>query len=351
MTAVEAPGGAFGDARVPQPSDVCAGLVTYGERSALWCPVVDVLLARGLQVIVVDNGAGPVSAGLLRRRAARGDIHVRRMGRNTGTAAAFGALLEIAGSVGGPFLWILDDDVVPAYDAVDRLLDAWTALGGGHRPSTLALVANRTGRGGYFGHLTRGAGASQAFPHPSSFLNVDVLRSVRRAAARWSSPRRACNLVPMPYGPYGGLFMHQALYRTITPRRELVLYEDDAELTFRMTCAGVDLVMVRDAELMDADPSWSSARGSAFFRTLLTNAGPQAHYAVRNRAWFESAYYGRRGLRRGVNEIVVRSALLASCRSVDDMRELRRLSQRMRDGAAGRLGVLPGSELGEERVR
>ncbi|MEM8558155.1 MAG: glycosyltransferase [Bacteroidota bacterium] len=106
---------------------VCALVVTYNRRALL----ADTLVALAAQtrapdhVLVVDNASMDGTAALLADRFPETE-HLR-LDRNTGSAGGFHAGLahtHAAMHHGEPFdfVWVMDDDVVPAPDCLARLL-------------------------------------------------------------------------------------------------------------------------------------------------------------------------------------------------------------------------------------
>lgn len=75
------------------------------------------------RVIVVDNGSSDGTEAMLREKwGARVDVYV--LAKNVGAAGGFNAGMRIAYQEGADFLWVMDDDVIPAPDALEKLVDA-----------------------------------------------------------------------------------------------------------------------------------------------------------------------------------------------------------------------------------
>lgn len=80
------------------------------------------------RVIVVDNGSSDGTEAMLREKwGARVDVYVLQ--QNVGAAGGFNAGMRIAYQAGADFLWVMDDDVIPAPDALEKLVEADQFLG------------------------------------------------------------------------------------------------------------------------------------------------------------------------------------------------------------------------------
>jgi len=75
------------------------------------------------RVIVVDNGSSDGTEAMLREKwGPRVDVHI--LSQNIGAAGGFNAGMRIAYQEGADFLWVMDDDVIPAPDALEKLVEA-----------------------------------------------------------------------------------------------------------------------------------------------------------------------------------------------------------------------------------
>lgn len=75
------------------------------------------------RVIVVDNGSSDGTDAMLREKwGGRVDTYV--LSKNVGAAGGFNAGMRIGYQEGADFLWVMDDDVIPAPDALEKLIEA-----------------------------------------------------------------------------------------------------------------------------------------------------------------------------------------------------------------------------------
>jgi GT2 family glycosyltransferase len=117
---------------------VVAVVVTYNRRELLRECLESVLGQSRApdHVLVVDNASDDGTAELL---AGHGDrIEVLRMPRNEGSSGGFHAGIARAAARGDDWLWVMDDDTIPAPDALEKLLDSRKRLNGLPQPSILA---------------------------------------------------------------------------------------------------------------------------------------------------------------------------------------------------------------------
>jgi GT2 family glycosyltransferase len=163
------------------------------------------------RLVVVDNASSDGTGDMLRAEHPQAEVVTLR--ENTGGAGGFHAGVEAAYRGGPRWIWLIDDDTVPAPDALERLLDAPWARAGVPAPSILASRVNWTdGR-----------------PHP---MNRPTLR--RRDLGALVTAARA-GLVPLRASTFVScLIAGDAVTRHGLPRREFFLQADDIEFTARV---------------------------------------------------------------------------------------------------------------------
>jgi GT2 family glycosyltransferase len=109
-------------------SAVWAVVVTW-NRQALLQQCLTALMAQTRPcdgILVVDNASDDGTEAML--EAWRDRITVLRLDRNTGGAGGFNAGMRAAMEGGADRIWLMDDDVLPAADALERLLETEAAL-------------------------------------------------------------------------------------------------------------------------------------------------------------------------------------------------------------------------------
>jgi GT2 family glycosyltransferase len=284
-------------------SPVCAVTVTYGERFALLSAALRGAVAAGVaEIVVAANGVGGDYARQIDRLAAEIGVpmiivHLTvNLGSASGFAAALRAALERSTS---PFLWLLDDDNRPAPEALGALREAFESVAG---PEPLALCSLRVDRPN---HRRAAAGdAEGAFPPRSNIMGFDWRRfpaqAMRRLRAARPPPTRTSPshfpiAVAIPWGPYGGLFLHRRTLAAIGyPNEAFRLYGDDTEFTNRILRKGGSLFLAPRSRIDDLEKSWTegAAPERFFIHRLLAAQSPRRLYlSVRNDVFFTSRYW------------------------------------------------------------
>lgn len=261
---------------------VVAVTVTYGERLELLQAVAKRVLAdsRIGHWVIVTNGVTPNAVAKI---AALGErVVIRSFPTNVGSAPAYATGIEAAIEHDADWVWLLDDDNLPAPEALERLLVAYQALRRDDADSTGIAVC------GYREHI-HGPQIGQGPRAASSFLGFDLRGSLLRL-----SRRRPALPAPLPQAtaiaiaPYGGLLLPRGLIaRAGLPDARFVLYADDTEYTDRIVRAGGKLYVVRDALITDLQPSWQQ-RSSLLRAWLDEPDSARVYYGVRNEVWFDS---------------------------------------------------------------
>lgn len=317
--------------------------LTYGDR----LEYLEELLARAFRekdiarAIVVSNASVAELDQLFMLWPNR--VQVIELDSNTGSANGYYVGIEAALKTGCEYIWLMDDDNAPTPGAFpllkQRLLDCIQRHGEdrtavlGFRPEHQADVA---------------AGVPTRFitPPRSSYFGFHVHQLPYKLWRRtpWGKPKQRAvePLLELPFAYYGGLLAHRRLIERIgLPRRELVLYADDTEYTFRISAAGGHLYLVPEAGLDDLESSWNvKRRTSNIYETyLLGSSDLRAYYAARNQAWFDKNLWVRSPLMYRFNRWVFLRLLHFFARRHGREGRLELLLRAIRDGEAGALGM------------
>jgi GT2 family glycosyltransferase len=264
-----------------QSSRVVAVTVTYGDRFHLIQAVAKHVLAdaRIALWVIVTNGVTPELA--LRIEAIDARVIRRGLPANMGSAPGYALGIKAAMECDADWIWLLDDDNLPAPDALERLLAAHEALSRDAPPASGIAVC------GYRDHI-HGAQIRNGRRAPSSFFGFH-LRTWMQRLLRHGQPRSAQPPRPVAaaLAPYGGLLLPRALIaRAGLPDPRFVLYADDTEYTDRIVRGGGKLYVVGDALIADLSPSWQ-ARRSLLRAWLDEPDNARVYYGARNEAWFD----------------------------------------------------------------
>ena len=117
---------------------VCAVVVTYNRRELLR-ECLEAVTGQSRvpdTVLVVDNASTDGTLDMVRDRFP--SVEVVALPENEGSSGGFHEGMKAAIERGVDWLWVMDDDTIPAQDALEKLLDAPSQLNGMPQPSLLA---------------------------------------------------------------------------------------------------------------------------------------------------------------------------------------------------------------------
>lgn len=241
---------------------VTAVVVTYNRKALLR----ECLAALGAQtrpcdrVLVVDNASADGTPEVVRGEFPAADLLV--LPENAGGAGGFHAGLRDAHADGADWMWLMDDDTIPAPTALAELLDAPDALEGLPRPLLLASKVVWTD-----GRL-----------HPMN------LSGLGRDAAHFIE---GCgrHLVPLRTATFVSLLVHRSAVDEFgLPLAHYFIWSDDIEYTARITRARPQagyLVPSSVAEHRTKTPHTAvSDTGGRFYFHVRNSL-----YMLRSRAW------------------------------------------------------------------
>ncbi|KUM39590.1 glycosyltransferase [Pseudomonas sp. EpS/L25] len=317
--------------------------VTYGNRLRYLEQLITRTLAERSvhQVIVVSNAATVPLDGLEARWP--GQVKVIALSENTGSANGYAEALDAALASDTSHIWMMDDDNAPLGDALNILHRQLDQLGRQYGNDKVAVLGYRP---------TQQADIAQCIPtrmitQPrSSYFGFHVARIPYKIWRRtpWGRPRGGAPaaLVELPFAPYGGMLAHRSLYERIgLPLRELVLYSDDTEYTYRITQGGGKLFMVTGAELEELEHSWNIKENTSNVYQNYLKAGSdfRAYYAARNQAWFDKNVWASSRPMYRLNRYVFHTLLKLFARDDQSRQRLALIRRAVADGETGALGI------------
>jgi GT2 family glycosyltransferase len=260
-------------------SPVCVVIVTF-NRKALLLEALSAVYGQTVQpaaVLVVDNASTDGThkaleeAGFTHRD---GFEHVI-LERNIGGAGGFKEGVRRA--VGYPWVWLMDDDTIPASDALEVMLDSWDRFPPDKKP---ALLSSKV-------VWTDGA------LHPTN------VPSLRRMGA---DPQTAiialeAGAIPVRVATFVSLLLDgRSIAAHGLPFGDYFIWNDDVEYTARILREGLG-VLVPKSIVLHKTPR----------RQGMMEATPERYYyQVRNVIWMITRSYGWAALERlkiGVNLI------------------------------------------------
>jgi len=326
------------------PHETVLVTVTYADRihylEELLCRAFD---TEGVASAVVVSNASRSDLRLLQQTWGP-RIRIISLPENTGSANGYAVGIQTALDAGARYVWLMDDDNAPRPGALNALHRVLTNLANEYGADQAAVLGFRPD---HQADIAAGVSASRAVPLRSSFLGFHYRQTpfkIWRRLGRRSKNVAAATQVSLPYAPYGGLLAARQLIERIgLPKRDLVLYADDTEYTWRITGSGGVIALVTTALLDDLEGSWNlkDRYPNAFVGWLQGGTDFRAFYASRNQAWFDKNVWAASRLEYRLNQVLYMALLtFFSIRTRSRVR-LRLLKHAIRQGHASALGVEP----------
>jgi GT2 family glycosyltransferase len=167
-------------------------------------------------LIIIDNAStdGTV-ARLLEKWSDRAKVHV--LSRNIGAAGGFSAGLRIAYAEGADFIWVMDDDLIPSPDALEKLMAADATLRAVEKSYAYLVSCPRTPEG----EVTN-------VPDIHPLLNRD-------GYAAWPELLEH-GLIPVARAAFTSILLpRRCLEIHGLPIRQMFIWGEDTEFTMRVT--------------------------------------------------------------------------------------------------------------------
>ena len=98
------------------------------------------------RVMVIDNASTDDTLDVLRAFASAG-VEVHSLSKNLGAAGGFNAGMHLGHQTGADFVWVMDDDVIAAPDALAELLQAYEVLDGAGVEAPFVISTARSPQG------------------------------------------------------------------------------------------------------------------------------------------------------------------------------------------------------------
>ncbi len=236
-------------------------VVTHNRRALL----AECLAALSTQtrpldrLLVVDNASSDGTSAMVRAR--HPDVDLLELPRNVGSSGGFHEGLKAAHVGVAEWIWLMDDDTIPAVDALEQLLVAPLALDGLPPPLLLSSRALWTD-----GTL-----------HPMNIPGLERRRPelVIRAAERGLMPVRATTFVSL-------LVHRDAVERHGLPLAHFFIWSDDIEYTGRILRDGTGYLVPGSVvchKTRTAHTALSDSGGRFYFHVRNTL------YMIRGRSW------------------------------------------------------------------
>lgn len=238
------------------------------------------LLAQSRQpdiIYIVDNASMDGTAEQLRDCGYMEDprIRYRRMSQNLGGAGGFRKGMECAFQDGYDYLWIMDDDVEPKPNALERMIPfVWR--------DDISALAN----------LKIDSVGNVQYCHLGSITWSPFRDLVKPLLPSDYENKRS---IDMQFSSFVGLLVsRRAIEQVGLPNSDFFIHCDDFEYCVRLLDAG-KIVLIPDSVIIHNSPREITARK----RFLMLSAAPQTvrascfqYYGNRNRTWTVKEYSG-----------------------------------------------------------
>jgi rhamnopyranosyl-N-acetylglucosaminyl-diphospho-decaprenol beta-1,3/1,4-galactofuranosyltransferase len=290
---------------------VAAVVVTYNRPTELKM-VVAALRGQSYppEVIIVFDNGGPLAATDILRDCSQA-VNVIRSAENLGGAGGFAGGLRHALTMGVDWIWLMDDDAVPAPEALSLLLAA------------LPEIPERTG-----------ALCSAVREHGA------LARQHRRHFNRWIGRERPISLmmydesrVEIDTGSFVGfLVLARAVREVGLPSADFFLAYDDTDFSLRLQDAGWRLWLVPGSVIEHLR--------SKGVRLSASDFGMKHYFNSRNRI-FVKRRYAKLSYIAALGGVGVACLLWLLARGLQRPASLRVLMRAVTDGIYCRLGPFP----------
>ncbi len=323
--------------------NICVLIVTYSNR---WQFLEQVLkrvtsLENVTNIVVVDN-ASTYSVAQNCSSLQDQRIHVITNVENEGSAGGYKAGLEyFTTQTSANFVWLLDDDNMPATDALIKLTEQWDAIPGSENQK--ALFSLRPDRKQHV-MIAQGEDATRFYRVPNSFMGFNVFRAplnkyykLRDRFVRRNQIKRNATV---PYAPYGGVFMHKEMISLIGyPKAEFFVYADDSEYTYRITEKGGKIWLIPGSEITDIDKSYGITYKRQFWRSIFLDLWSfRTYYQVRNSVYFYDQTNVSNRMIYGLNKWLFLSGQWLMSKLSNKQANYKKLLKAIHDGLTGSLG-------------
>jgi GT2 family glycosyltransferase len=277
--------------------EVTVVTVTYGDRWHLLKQVLAACFDGGADhAVVVINGKSTSTVSVI-NQTFPGRTSITQLDHNGGSAVGFFEGIQKAMKEGAEFILLLDDDNSVEIDTIAKLMKAFQEKIPQTGRDRLCVVGCRLRNS--LNSLMRKIPPSE-LQMRSIFLDFDLSYTLSRIISRTYCTKNARKLmleshnsafVQRATAPYGGMFFHRSLIdRYGYPNRRFALYQDDLEFTRRVTSKGGEIWFVKDAYIVDIEPSWcvTKERKTPFEVWLNLGSDMRVYYTARNKAYIET---------------------------------------------------------------
>ncbi|MEQ7802513.1 glycosyltransferase [Pedobacter sp. ASV1-7] len=323
--------------------NICVLIVTYSNR---WRFLEQVLkrvttLKNVTDIIVVDNASAySVTQNCNSLQDER--ITVITNEENQGSAGGYKVGLEyFMTKTSASFVWLLDDDNMPAPDALDKLTIEWDNVPGDDQQK--ALFSLRPDRKQHV-MISQGEDAMRFYMVANSFMGFNLfktpLNQYYKLRDRLFQRSQIKKNAKLPYAPYGGMFFHKQIIDLIGyPEADFFVYADDSEYTYRITRKGGQIWLIPGSTITDIDKSYGITYKRHFWRSIYLDLWSfRTYYQIRNSVYFYDQVNVSNRLVYGFNKWLFLSGQWFISKLTAKQDNYRKFLKAIHDGLTGSLG-------------
>jgi len=256
------------------PFNVSVCTLTYGERKRFLFQVVDRLLLQNFsEIYIYCNGISLSNLNDIKKKYNKENITILYSKNNQGSAGGYHELLRyINKNDNSDYVLLLDDDnLVPknCHEIITNLKIKKNQLFSFHRSDRmLAKLVKELKK------------PEKIIGSANSFLGRDFFSLFKNSESTYQG-----DLAAVPYG--GLLLSRESLETGVLPRRELYLYADDYEYTYRLISEfDFEVVFSEVFIIEDLEKSYHLKKGKRLLNNRYSHASNiQLYYSVRNNTW------------------------------------------------------------------
>jgi len=202
-------------------------------------------------------------------------IHYVRMHENTGGAGGFYEGVKRGYEKGYDWLWLMDDDAEPQINTLERLFEVNRKLLGKHHNVLCPLILAEEGR-------------IQNYHHKkvNRWLGTETPAILFTKLEDLSKFTLQEHILELDANAFVGPLIHRnVVEKAGYPKKELFIWGDDLEYTFRIKQKGFGLKLVLNAFILHKDG------GYAFAKKLPREQYWKVYYSMRNRIFMIKNYF------------------------------------------------------------
>lgn len=248
---------------------IIAAIVTFNRKEML-NDCINALLKQSVvidKILVIDNNSQDGTEILMSAIVSENEnIVYKRMNSNTGGAGGFRQAAESAYNMGADWIWLMDDDVVPKANCLEKMLKINKDYG------YKILQPNRI----YMN-------SDKALPVALNW-NYNLLKNNELVDMRIFHPKKDNQVVEIASMPFEGpLISREVIEKVGLPDSDYFIFYDDTDYSMRAKMSGYKIILCPNAiiERQVVGNNQSTTRFSFSWRD---------YYLVRNSIYFYKKY-------------------------------------------------------------